>query len=34
MPYNSYQMQLTKAEDLLKPNFVNPDKVRWELHRA
>ena len=34
MPYNSYQLQLTKAEDLLKPNFVNPDKMRWELHRA
>ena len=34
MPYNNYQLQLTKAEDLLKPNFINPEKMRWELHRA
>ena len=34
MPYNAYQLQLTKADELLKPNFVNPDKMRWELHRA
>jgi hypothetical protein len=34
MPYNNYQLQLTKADELLKPGFVNPDKVRWELHRA
>ena len=34
MPYNNYQLQLTKADELLKPNFINPDKVRWELHRA
>ncbi len=34
MPYNVYQLQLTKADELLKPNFVNPDKMRWELHRS
>lgn len=34
MPYNTYKTQLTKADDLLKPNFVNPASVRWELHRA
>ena len=34
LPYNNYQTQLTKADDLLKPNFINPAKVRWELHRA
>jgi Protein of unknown function (DUF1329) len=34
LPYNNYQIQLTKADELLKPNFMNPDKVRWELHRA
>ncbi len=34
LPYNNYQLQLNKAEDLLKPNFINPDKMRWELHRA
>jgi len=34
MPYNVYQLQLTKAEDLLKPNFIIPEKMRWELHRA
>ena len=35
MPYNMYKANYeTKAEDLLKPNHANPDKIRWELHRA
>ena len=34
MPYNTYKTQLTKADELLKPNFINPTGVRWELHRA
>ena len=28
-------LQLTQAaDDLLKPNLINPDLVRWELHRV
>ena len=34
IPYNTYKMAYeSKAADLLKPNFLNPDLVRWELHR-
>ncbi len=33
--YNSYKMAYhTKQDDLLKPNHLNPDVVRWELHRV
>lgn len=35
IPYNIYKAAYeTKAEDLFKPNHLNPDKVRWELHRV
>lgn len=35
LPYNAYKAQyFTKAEDLFKPNHMNPDKLRWELHRV
>jgi len=35
LPYNIYKAAYeTKAEDLFKPNHLNPDKVRWELHRV
>jgi hypothetical protein len=35
IPYNIYKASYeTKAEDLFKPNHLNPDKVRWELHRV
>lgn len=35
IPYNTYKASYeTKAEDLFKPNHLNPDKVRWELHRV
>lgn len=35
VPYNNYKMAYhSKAVDLLKPNHLNPDLVRWELHRV
>jgi hypothetical protein len=35
IPYNNYKMAYAStAENLLKPNHLNPDLVRWELHRA
>ena len=35
VPYNAYKMAYaSKAEDLMKPNHLNPDLVRWELHRV
>lgn len=35
VPYNAYKLVYqSRPEDLLRPNFVNPDFVRWELHRV
>lgn len=35
VPYNDYQAVYgAKQDDLLKPNHLNPDLVRWELHRV
>jgi hypothetical protein len=35
MPYNSYKLYYdSKLVDILKPNFVNPDLNRFELHRV
>ncbi|MDH4583189.1 DUF1329 domain-containing protein [Pseudomonas sp. BN415] len=35
VPYNTYKMTYeTKPEELLAPNHLNPDFVRWELHRV
>lgn len=35
VPYNDYRMLYeTKGEDVTKPNHLNPDVVRWELHRV
>ena len=35
MPYNAYAAVYgAKQDDLLKPNHLNPDLVRWELHRV
>jgi len=36
VPYNSYKAHSdkTKAEDLVKPGFINPDLLRYELHRV
>ncbi|BDI05865.1 DUF1329 domain-containing protein [Sphaerotilus microaerophilus] len=35
VPYNAYAVVYgAKQADLLKPNHLNPDLVRWELHRV
>jgi hypothetical protein len=35
VPYNAYAAVYgTKQDELLKPNHLNPDVVRWELHRV
>lgn len=35
LPYNNYRLANVKnAADLLKPNHMNPDLVRWELRRV
>lgn len=35
VPYNSYKMAYAStAETLFKANHLNPDMVRWELHRV
>jgi len=35
VPYNDYQAVYgSRQDDLLKPNHLNPDLVRWELHRV
>lgn len=35
IPYNDYKMVYDcKSADLLKPNHLNPDLVRWEKHRV
>lgn len=35
VPYNAYAaVYQAKQGDLLKPNHLNPDLVRWELHRV
>jgi hypothetical protein len=35
VPYNAYAAVYgSKQDDLLKPNHLNPDLLRWELHRV
>ncbi len=34
VPYNSYKFHHTPAEKLATKDFINPDAVRWELHRV
>lgn len=35
VPYNDYRMAYHSTEaELFKPKFLNPDIVRWELHRV
>jgi hypothetical protein len=35
IPYNDYKMAYgCKPLDLVKPNHLNPDLVRWETHRV
>lgn len=34
IPYNSYDLMQSAPEKALGKNFVNPDLMRWELHRV
>jgi hypothetical protein len=35
IPYSDYRLTYNKsAADVTKPNHINPDLVRWELHRV
>ena len=35
VPYNAYKLSYYKVmADVTKPNFINPDLVRWEPHRV
>ncbi|MFY9329409.1 MAG: DUF1329 domain-containing protein [Georgfuchsia sp.] len=34
IPYNNYAISLTHAKSLMVPRHLNPDHVRWELHRV
>jgi len=35
VPYNDYKMAyFSKADDLFQEHYLNPDLVRWELHRV
>jgi hypothetical protein len=34
IPYNNNRANAAAPEDLFKPGFMNPDLVRWELHRV
>ena len=34
IPYNNNRAALAKVADLVKPGSLNPDLVRWELHRV
>lgn len=34
VPYNTNKSVLVPSDELVKPNFLNPDYVRWELHRV
>ncbi len=34
IPYNNNKANAAAPEELFKPDFMNPDLVRWELHRV
>lgn len=34
VPYNMNAFNLRKADEVLSPHHLNPDHVRWELHRV
>ena len=34
VPYNTNRAALASPEELVTPKFLNPDLVRWELHRV
>lgn len=35
LPYNTYRLSYhSNVDEVLQPRYVNPDLLRWELHRA
>ena len=34
VPYNNNRFAQAKTEEVLAPHHLNPDKLRWELHRV
>ncbi|MEJ2740953.1 MAG: DUF1329 domain-containing protein [Gammaproteobacteria bacterium] len=34
IPYNNNKANAAEAEDIMGKNYLNPDLVRWELHRV
>lgn len=34
IPYNNNRSALVKIDEIMGPHFLNPDHVRWELHRV
>jgi hypothetical protein len=35
VPYNTYRLAFhSKGDEILRPGHINPDVVRWELHRV
>ncbi len=34
VPYDGYRFYAAKPADIMKPGAVNPDLLRWELHRV
>ena len=34
IPYNTHAFQTAKIEQVLGPNHINPEYLRWELHRV
>jgi Protein of unknown function (DUF1329) len=34
IPYNTHQFHTKKIDEVLGPDHLNPDHVRWELHRV
>ncbi len=34
IPYATNKTEQASTDDVLKPHFLNPDHVRWELHRV
>ena len=34
IPYNNNKAAAAKPEDLIGKSFLNPEQVRWELHRV
>jgi len=34
VPYNTQRFHLAKVDQVLGPQHLNPDQMRWELHRV